>query len=448
MSLIIGAIVFFVIAIFGIVVLQSQKVALMSRMTQVCDVLVQNLAETVKGDLLLEQNDKVMEAVLRLQKTTIEGLKQIAIINRKGKVVAFADREQAPLKLEAPAEFLKLEKTTSVEKSDRYEFIYPITTLLQERGTDKHIKLGVAYISFSKDAILAPIKRAQDIAVGVAFLILLVSILAINVIARKMAFQIQMLSNGAREVGKGNLNVQIAVRTKDELGQLANEFNNMIQHLREKLQMQKFVSKYTVDMIKDTVRSNKFDSVAILRNVAVLFSDVRNFSTISEELEPEEIVKLINVYFDLQTRVIEKHGGIVDKFMGDQIMAVFEGARMADNALRAAVEMQQQMRLLNQERRAKKLVTLEMGIGINNGPAVSGHMGSKNRMDYTVIGDVVNVAARLCSQARCGQIIAALELARKANGSYPTTRLKSISVKGRSKSVKICEVDYNREILT
>jgi len=221
----------------------------------------------------------------------------------------------------------------------------------------------------------------------------------------------------------------------------------MIQHLREKLHMQKFVSKLTVQMIKDTVRSNDNESKAIMQNVTVLFSDVRNFSSIAEKLEPEEIVKLINIYFDLETQVIEKHQGIVDKFMGDQIMGIFQGPNMAYNALRVAVDIQRQLRLLNMERAERRQVTLEMGIGINYGSVVMGHMGSKNRMDYTVIGDAVNVAARLCSQAQAGQIITSLELARKVNGSYPTTRLKSISLKGRAKSISVCEVDYIREIL-
>jgi adenylate cyclase len=174
---------------------------------------------------------------------------------------------------------------------------------------------------------------------------------------------------------------------------------------------------------------------------------VRNFSSIAEMLEPEDIVKLINIYFDLQTRIIERHHGIVDKFMGDQIMAIFQGRGMADNVLRAAVEIQRQIRTLNQERAAAGLATLEIGIGINNGMAVMGHMGSANRMDYTVIGDVVNVAARLCAAAKAGQIITSLELAHKVNGSYPTSRLKSVSVKGRSQAIEVCEVDYDRDIL-
>jgi adenylate cyclase len=133
--------------------------------------------------------------------------------------------------------------------------------------------------------------------------------------------------------------------------------------------------------------------------------------------------------------------------MGDQIMAIFQGKTMADNALLAAVEIQSQIRLINNERPTKGKAILEVGIGINNGFAVMGNMGSADRMDYTVIGDVVNVAAGLCSKAAAGQIIMSYDLAKKVNGSYPTSRLKSLSVKGRTKGIDVCEVDYNREIL-
>ncbi|MFQ5864585.1 MAG: adenylate/guanylate cyclase domain-containing protein [bacterium] len=447
LSLIIGTIVVFVVTTFGLIVLHSQKVALMNSVTQVCNALIQGLSENVKGDLLLGEYDKVIEAVHRFKKTQIEGLEQVAVLNHKAKLIAQFDKEGKEIRFVNQADLLKLRNLSIVEKPYQFEYYYPIMTQVREGGSTKNIVLGVVFVSFSKSSILAPIQKARNFALGAALFIMLFSILVINLIARKMAHQIQLLSDGAREVRRGNLNVHITVSSKDELGQLAHEFNNMIQHFREKLHMQKFVSKLTVQMIRDTVRSEGKQSKAIIQEVAVFFSDVRNFSSVAEKLNPEEIVKLINIYFDLQTRIIEKHHGIVDKFMGDQIMAIFQGENMADNALRAAVDIQKQLRILNHERKAKGEVALEMGIGINNGSAIMGHMGSTHRMDYTVIGDVVNVAARLCSQAQAGQIITSLELARKVNGSYPTTRLKSISVKGRSKSVKVCEVDYNRDIL-
>ncbi|HEX9653270.1 MAG TPA: adenylate/guanylate cyclase domain-containing protein [bacterium] len=447
MSLIIGAIVILVMTAFSLIVLQSQKIALQNRTTQMCYVLVQNLAESVKGDLLLGKTEKVREAVYRLQKNTIDGLQQVAIFNHKVDVVAEFIQGSDSLVIDNRAEISQFTKFTSREREDQFDFYHPIVTELQENNQVKRIKLGTAYIRFSKESIVTPINHARNIAIGTAMFIILFSSIGIHLISRKMARQIQMLSNGARAVGSGNLNVQISVSSKDELGLLAAEFNSMIQQLREKGHMQKFMSKLTVDMIKDTVRTRGKDLKATKRNVAVLFSDVRNFSSISELLAPEEIVKLVNVYFDLQTRIIEQYHGIVDKFMGDQIMAIFQGRNMADGVLRAAVEIQRQVRTLNQERSGKGKVTMDIGIGINNGAAVMGHMGSASRMDYTVIGDVVNVAARLCSSAKAGQIITSLELAHKVNGSYPTSRLKSIAVKGRSQVIEVCEVDYDRDIL-
>jgi adenylate cyclase len=432
--------------IFSLVVLQSQKIALKNRTQQMCSVLAQNLAESVKGDLLLGKDEKVKEAVYRLQKNWIDGLDQVAILNREGAMIAMYPEDKSTA-ISSGESLASINRFITIERPEHLDFYFPITSELKENERVRVIPLGTAYLRFSKKTILTPINDARNVAIGSAILIILLSGIGIHLISRRMAKQIQMLSNGARAVGGGNLNVQISVSTKDELGLLAREFNNMIQQLREKWHMQKFMSKLTVDMIKDTVRARGNDSKASKRNVAVLFSDVRNFSSIAEMLDPEEIVKLINIYFDVQTRTIEQYHGIVDKFMGDQIMAIFQGRGMADNVLRAAVEVQRQIRALNQERASAGLVTLEIGIGINNGAAVVGHMGSSSRMDYTVLGDVVNVASRLCASAKANQIVTSLELAHKVNGSYPTSRLKSISVKGRSQAIAVCEVDYDRDIL-
>ncbi len=449
LSLIIGGIVIIVLMVFSLIVFQTLQRNVMLRLNQVCEVLIENLSESVYGDLIDGKNAKVIETVIRIKKTDIEGLKQVAIVNSDAQLVAALDTESGEVIIEDLEERLKYKELEKFEKSDQYEFYYPIIVPELEEGISvRDITLGVIFISFSKEKTLARLKQARNIALGSAFIITLLSVICIYIIAKKMVYQIHLISSGAREVGDGNLDTIISVTSNDELGKLAAEFNNMIQHLREKSQMQKFVSKLTVQMIKDTAHTNGQNLKATRRKVAVLFSDIRNFSTIAEKLPPEEIVKLINIYFNLQTKIIEGHTGIVDKFMGDQIMSIFEGHNMADNALRAAVEIQRQIRMLNQERNTLGQVTLETGIGINNGAIVMGHMGSAHRMDYTVIGDVVNVAARLCANAKAGQIITSFELARKVNGSYPTTRLKSISVKGRINLIDVCEVDYDRDILT
>ncbi|MCZ6820057.1 MAG: adenylate/guanylate cyclase domain-containing protein [Calditrichaeota bacterium] len=448
LGLIILAIVIAVLIVFSFIVLRSQEAAFMRRMSEVNAILLRNLSDSAKGDLLLGKNDQVKEAVLRLKNSDIPGLKQVAIVNRSGNEVFAFDKNGEPVEFDDAKRLLGLREFTVLEKQNRFEYYSPIYTRVTENGTEKNVLLGVAYVSFSKSATLGPIRQARKIAVISAFIITLLAMIGINLLSGKMVDQIQRLSDGAREVGSGNLNIEIPVKSKDELGQLAHEFNNMIRQLREKLHMQKFVSKLTVDMIHDSVRADGRISKGVKRKVTVLFSDVRDFSSVAERLDPGEIVKLINIYFDLQTRIIESHNGIVDKFMGDQIMAIFQEKSMADDAMRAAVEIQRQVRLINHERHLQKKTFLEMGIGINRGPAVIGNMGSSHRMDYTVIGDVVNVASRLCAVAKAGQIITSFEVAKRVNGSYPTSRLKSISVKGRTQRIEVCEVDYHRDIIT
>ena len=162
---------------------------------------------------------------------------------------------------------------------------------------------------------------------------------------------------------------------------------------------------------------------------------------------PEDTVSLINIYLDLQSRVIEEGNGVVDKFMGDQVMAIFMGETMADDAVNAAVAIQRWIRELNKRRLKKKQVILNVGIGLNDGMVVMGNMGSQNRLDYTVIGDAVNLAARLCAIAKPGQIIAPISIAESLSKTYPTIRLESVMVKGRSTPVDIFEIDYDRAII-
>jgi adenylate cyclase len=312
---------------------------------------------------------------------------------------------------------------------------------------DRKIPLGYACAGFSKSFFAEPINKTKKLIFTYAALVVIVSVWGIYFFAQKMVNQLHELSRAAREVGSGNLDVNVAPRSKDELGQLTGEFNNMVMHLREKVQMQKFVSKLTVQMIQNSGGSKMEPQEGERRYTTIFFSDIRNFSTYAELSEPEQIIKLINIYFDVQTQIIEANGGVVDKFMGDQIMALFQGPDGVENAVRAAVEIQRAVRELNKQRDTAGELPLWIGIGINHGMAVMGKMGSKNRMDYTVIGDVVNIANRLCGLARAGQIVVEYSLTRRLNGHYAFTRLEPIYVRNRMKPVDICEIDYDREIL-
>jgi len=236
--------------------------------------------------------------------------------------------------------------------------------------------------------------------------------------------------------------VEVPVTSQDEIGILATEFNRMVRHLKENIHMQKFVSRLTVDMIRQTANSSLEPQRLERRNVAVLFSDIRNFSALSEKLEPEDLVEVVNVYLDLQTNIIQKHQGVVDKFVGDEIIAIFQEDLMADNAVDAAVEIQKGIKELNWHRKFKNLELLTVGVGINYGPVMIGSMGSKKRMDYTAIGDTVNLASHICNIARPGEVIITQNVIQVLQNSYSVIKLEPLMLKGRSRPVQVYKVNY------
>jgi adenylate cyclase len=184
----------------------------------------------------------------------------------------------------------------------------------------------------------------------------------------------------------------------------------------------------------------------------ILFSDIREFTTLTEELGAQGTVSLLNEYFTLMVDCIQKEGGMLDKFIGDAIMAAF-GVPVAhdddeDRAVRAAISMIKTLNAWNVKRLGDGKKPVRMGIGINTDTIVSGNIGSPRRMDYTLIGDGVNLASRL--ESLCKQYHASILISentyRKLRGTYRVREVDSVVVKGKSETVGIYEIlDYHDE---
>ena len=457
LSIIIGLIVVIVIFVLSLIFQQTEKRVLTSKIEEICNLSVHYLASDIEDNLLLGENDphklnEIKESVFRIQNQNINGLDYAWVINRHGDLIAhtnwkLTEGHKNYLSDHDKGFLLNLRKPTIQEKETHYEYYYPVLISRKTAGEQTNVFLGVTGIGFSKAVLSTPVREAQKIIYTIALLVTILSILGIYFLTQRMVLQIHALSEGARQIGQGNLNIKIAVNTRDELGQLAKEFNNMTMHLKEKMQMQKFVSQMTRQMIKKNVYSNERSSTSEQCEIAVLFSDVRNFSRFSQRHKPEVVVKVVNIYLDLQARIIEQNYGTVDKFMGDQIMGVFEGASKHINMLNAAVSIQKSIEKLNLERKQLNLEILTVGVGINIGHAVLGNIGSKDRMDYTVVGDVVNLASRFCDVAKPGQIITSTKLLALFKYIYPTVKLGSISIKGRDEPVEICNIDYKKDFI-
>src|SRR5271157_1653973 len=186
------------------------------------------------------------------------------------------------------------------------------------------------------------------------------------------------------------------------------------------------------------------------QTVTILFSDIRGFTRMSEHMEPHAVVELLNEYFSEMTDIIFDSGGTLDKYLGDGIMAVY-GAPIPkpDDALRAtrtAMEMQRALAALNRDWESRGQQPLRIGVGVNTGPVTAGNIGSSKRMDYTVIGDAVNLASRLCANAPGGQILVSESTYLQLDGSIPAQRLEPIRVKGKEEPVELYEVSWQDSV--
>lgn len=237
-------------------------------------------------------------------------------------------------------------------------------------------------------------------------------------------------------VGAGNLSVATNITSKDEIGELAKRINEMIKGLRERFHLEKFVSQQTVDYVKKSdERGVKLGGER--KEATVFFSDVRGFTAFSEKVEPERVVTMLNNILSRQAMIVRKFGGDIDKYVGDELVAVFQGENMVLNAVQCAIEIQKMMESIYSEIGEE----IAIGIGINTGEMVMGAMGSEERMDFTVIGDAVNLGARLCSAAGRGQVLIS-EFAAKYifnDSTIELTKLEPIKVKGKEAFIQIYE---------
>lgn len=180
------------------------------------------------------------------------------------------------------------------------------------------------------------------------------------------------------------------------------------------------------------------------RQTTVLFSDIRGFTAMSEKEDPQIIVDMVNEYFELMVEVIFKYEGTLDKFVGDEIMALFGAPVGHDDdpirAVRTAIEMLEVLKQLNQLRVSRGEPEILIGIGINTGNVVAGYIGSSKALEYTVIGDTVNTGARLCSYAKAGEIIISQATYERLNGEFEVIPLPDAKVKNKSEMLKIYNV--------
>ncbi|MEW5921528.1 MAG: adenylate/guanylate cyclase domain-containing protein [Bacillota bacterium] len=222
---------------------------------------------------------------------------------------------------------------------------------------------------------------------------------------------------------------------------------NFIAEQRDRQRVTRIFGRYVAPQVVDEILSVGEENLklgGIKRRITILFIDIRGFTPLSEKLTPEGVVAVLNEYFDIVTKCIFENKGTIDKFIGDAAMALFNAPLpLEDHALwavRAGKAITEEGAALQKKVLEMSGVTLHFGIGINTGDAVVGNIGSVNRMDYTAIGDAVNLAARLESNAKPGQVLVSESVYEEVAGRLPLEPMGEIPVKGKSKPVKIFQL--------
>jgi adenylate cyclase len=319
------------------------------------------------------------------------------------------------------------------------DFLSYAVPLPAENGTP------VALLQRSLDEELAPYLRLEHTYLSLALLGLVISAGLGTWIARSVSKPVLQLAEGARKIAGGSYQHRVRIGQQDELGSLATTFNQMSEGLAERDRVRDLLGKVVSPEVATELLRKDVTLGGEEREVTVLFSDLRNFTSLSERLTPQKMLEILNRYFTRMDAIVSRHGGVVDKYMGDALMALF-GAPLtnpddADRAVQAALEMSEALDDLNQRWEKCGLPAIGIGIGINTDIVVAGNMGSETRLNYTVIGDGVNLASRLEGLTKTPEyqtriILSGCTLA-KAKGKYRTRRLGEVAVKGKQKPTEI-----------
>ncbi len=292
-------------------------------------------------------------------------------------------------------------------------------------------KLGYSVVQYNQDEIFKTYRQTQFRIIILAIFFIYLSIILIFIFGSNIVFPIlflQMntrkisstLSNmilGSEEIKASNLKYEDMIHSQDELKTLSLEINKMVTVIKGIIP---YISASTLQY------SEKEGKTSAIKDLAFVFTDIRGFTTISEGKTPNEVVEILNYYLDLQTQIILENKGDIDKFVGDEVMSVFDGPDKELNACKASLEIQKAMGAEKEKRIANNEPSIDIGIGINSGQVIFGSMGARERMDFTCIGDNVNIAARL----------------EGANKEYKTKSLITSSVYNQVRNIYVCrEID-------
>lgn len=307
--------------------------------------------------------------------------------------------------------------------------------------------VGKLYVGISVARVEHDLQR--DLLLSVLALLAAVAALLVyssQALGRLVVRPLEQVVNSMRAVRDGSLNEELPVRSNDELGILSETFNFMVTGLRDREKLREAFNRYVSRQVYEKLQAGELQLAGEQREATVVFTDIRSFTSLAERMTPKEVVHLLNEYFTEMVEIVFKYDGFLNKFIGDAIMAVYnvplEQSQPELRAVRTAIEMLQALERLNQRRQARGLFPLRIGIGINTGPVIAGNIGHEERLEYTVIGDTVNLAQRIESQTKVTGMPLLISQAtyERVADAVVAEALPVVKLKGKQESVQLYAV--------
>ena len=300
-----------------------------------------------------------------------------------------------------------------------------------------------------ESVILEPAKMMQREVFYIAGIVVSLGFLAIFIFSLTLTKPIERLVVVAKQVAMGNFNVSATagVKSKDEVEMLAWAFDSMTEGLRERDKVKNLFNKFHGSSVTENLlQSGEVKLGGMKKTACVFFSDIRGFTSFSESRTPEQVVGMLNEYFTVMVKIINDNGGVVDKFIGDAIMAVWGPPQTTGddpyNAVKACLEMRLGLLTLNDTRIARGEEPIKIGMGLHYGDLISGTVGSQDRMEFTVIGDTVNMASRIEASTKAfgTDLLLSDDMAKNVAGRVMLEEAGSAEVKGKAEPLKFFKV--------
>ncbi len=438
-----GALIIVTVTIvsFSYFIINRQKAQLFDQTVTVGTVslnyFVNNARIPLIDDDILNLNTLIKEA------TATEGLRYAVVTDNHGLIRAHTDVNRIGTALTSPTPMAPPEIRGHISY---FSFVAGSGEQMLNLTRDVIFQdkiLGAVHVGVSLDFIERLVDKEKGSIIYVTVVMLTVGLAIAVYLGLRFSKPILELVAATEAIGKGDYNYRVELNRQDELGNLATAFNQMgeelFRHTLTRQSFGKYVGEEVLEMIladpeKMWLKGHKNDAT-------ILFADIRGFTAYAEEHEPEEVVEMLNTYFEIATRAIMDYGGYVDKFIGDGVLGVF-GVPVfrkdhVERAVRTALDLMDQLHMRSIH--GNPLLS-SVGIGIHTGPIVSGNIGSQVKMEYTVIGDTVNLASRLSELAAPGEVLVTETVFDRLRALVSVEPAGTRTIKGKIASVETWRV--------